>query len=37
MLYFKILGIGNAREHVIVIKTDIAISKIKHGIIGTVV
>jgi len=36
MLYYIILAFGNVRDHVIWIKTDVIISKIKCPIIGTV-
>jgi len=36
MLYYIILALGNAQDHVIRIRIDVIISEIKCSIIGTV-
>ena len=36
MLYYNILSFRNIFDHVIWIRTDVVISKMKHPIIGTV-
>ena len=36
MLYYNILSFRNMFDHVILIRTDVVTSKIKHPIIGTV-